>query len=101
MIEAAAEQKQLPQGMRVFCNLPAGVTAQDFSEWLYSRGLVVPTEAITLRSYPGNTSAIFVIDREELIRLLMWVLDGEKFKGFQLTLRGKPNHRAGRQRIQS
>lgn len=99
MMEAA--DKRLPQGMRVFCNVPAGVTAQEFSEWLYSRGLVVPPEAITLRAYPGNTGAIFVIDREELIRLLMWVLDGEKFNGFQLTLRSKPNHRAGRQRIQS
>ncbi len=96
MSDMAEEYKQLPQGMRIFCNLPAGATAQEFSAWLYEHGLVVPEAAITLRSYPGNTSAIFVVDREEIIRLLMWALNGERFKGFQLTLRSKPNHHSGR-----
>jgi hypothetical protein len=98
MSDTAEEYVQLPKGMRIFCNLPAGVTAHEFSEWLYERGLVVPEAAITLRSYPGNTSAIFVVDREELIRLLMWVINGERFKGFQLTLRSKPNHHGGQPR---
>lgn len=92
------DRKQLPQGMRLYVNLPAGATEQEFSEWLHSVGLVVPAESISLRNYPGNTSAICVIDREEIIRLLTWVLGEERFRGHKLTLRSHPNHRAGRER---
>ena len=100
MIEAgAAPQAQLPQGMRILFSVPKGVTEQAISEAFYAAGVVVPVDAISLRVFPDHrVSCLMSVPSEEILRLLQWALQDATLGGQPIKLRGKPNHRAGRQR---
>jgi hypothetical protein len=73
-------------------------TEQAISEAFYAAGVVVPVDAISLRSWPDRVSVLLVVSTEEVLRLMQYVLQDANIGGHPITLRSKPHHRAGQPR---
>lgn len=97
-----ATDKKLPQGLRLLFSVPSGTTEQAVSDAFYAAGIVIPVDAISIKGFPGRLASVIVsVPSDELVRLLQWMLSDVHINGLAITLRNRPNHRAGKRKAEA
>jgi len=80
-------EKTMPPGVWLyFFSLAAELTDADFQSFLAERGMNVPVENISVRSFSqGYSSAKVSFPNGVVARLVNWATDGNKLQGVPVT----------------
>ena len=82
-------EKVLPSGWWIYFNrLPSRLTDLELQTFLAEIGLPLPLEQISIREYGDGSAAKIVLQKDDVIPILNWMIDGKKLRERDVTAMG-------------